>query len=124
VRRDEGSGERVAWLGWGEGKGKGVQQLTCYQFALTLTAQATALVPRGHAALRDQIERATASVPLNTAIARGSLLESGAAIDLIQARGLATAAECEQARALRTRVGQMLNGLIRAMERRAGRRVH
>jgi len=54
-------------------------------------------------------------------IARGSLLESGAAIDLIQARGLASEAECVRARVLCTRVGQMLNGLIRAMERRTGR---
>jgi four helix bundle protein len=54
------------------------------------------------------------------AIARGSLLESGAAIDLLGARRLASEAECSRAQGLCTRVGQMLDGLIRAMGRRSG----
>jgi hypothetical protein len=52
------------------------------------------------------------------AIARGSILEAGAAIDLVRARGLASEADCLRARKLCARVGQMLNGLVRAMERR------
>jgi four helix bundle protein len=116
----------------------GLESSDCYRLALELAALAASLVPRGHAALRDQLERASASGLLNLAeawgrwqvrekahhytIARGSVLESGAAIDLLRARGLASAADCERARVLCTRVGQMLNGLIRAMERRAGGR--
>jgi four helix bundle protein len=113
----------------------GLESFDCYRLAVEFAALAASLVPRGHAALRDQLERASTSVVLNIAegygrwqprekahfyaIARGSLFESGAAIDLIRARGLA-AAECEQARAICTRVGQLQNGLIRAMERRSG----
>jgi four helix bundle protein len=110
----------------------------CYRLAIEFAVLAAALVPRGHGALRDQLERASTSVALNLSegwgrwqardkvhfytIARGSLLESGAAIDLLRARGLANDADCGRARELCTRVGQMLNGLIRAMERRAGTR--
>jgi four helix bundle protein len=108
----------------------------CYRLAVEFAALAASLVPRGHAALRDQLERASASSLLNLseawgrcqvrekahhyAIARGSILESGAAIDLVRARGLASETDCLRARELCTRVGQMLSGLIRAMERRAG----
>jgi four helix bundle protein len=113
----------------------GLDRFDCYRLAVELAAVAATLVPRGHAALRDQLDRASSSVALNLAegwgrwqardkahfyaIARGSLLESGAAIDLLRARGLAREIQCEQARALYTRVGQMLNGLIRGVERRA-----
>jgi four helix bundle protein len=112
----------------------GLEGFDCYRLALEFAALAAALVPRGHASLRDQLDRAAASVVLNTAegwgywqarqkaqfytIARGSALESGAVIDLLRARGLASAADCERARVLCTRVAQMLGGLIRAMGRR------
>jgi four helix bundle protein len=115
----------------------GLDRFDCYRLAIELAALASDLVPRGHAALRDQLERASTSVALNLSegwgrsqarekahfysIARGSLLESQATIDLIQARGLAGGTPCDRTRALCTRVGQMLNGLIRAMERRTGR---
>ena len=114
----------------------GLESFDCYQLAIDLAALASTLVPRGHGALRDQLERASTSVVLNLSegwgywqapqkaqfytIARGSLLESGAAIDLLRARGLADEAECRRAQELCTRVGQMLDGLIRAMERRSG----
>ena len=113
-----------------------LETFDCYRLALAFATLAATLVPRGHAALRDQLERASTSVVLNLgegfgrwqardkahfyAIARGSLLESGAAIDLLRARRLVGEAVCARARELHTRVGQMLNGLIRAMERRAG----
>jgi four helix bundle protein len=116
----------------------GLEQFDCYRLAVQLATIAASLVPRGHAGLRDQLERASTSVVLNVAegwghwqkrskvqfytIARGSLLESGAAIDLLRARGLASEADCGRARELCTRVGQMLNGLIRAMEQRAARK--
>jgi four helix bundle protein len=120
------------------GSGGGLENFDCYRLAVEFAALAATLVPRGHAALKDQIERASTSVVLTLAegwgylqarqkthfytIARGSVLESGAAIDLVRARGLGSAADCERARELCTRVGQMLSGLIRAMERRAGGR--
>jgi four helix bundle protein len=109
----------------------GIENLDCYRLALELAALAAALVPRGHAALRDQLERARASALLTLAegwgrwqprqkvqfytIARGSVLESGAAIDLLRVRGLASAEDCQRARVLCTRVGQMLGGLIRTV---------
>jgi four helix bundle protein len=112
----------------------GLEGFDCYRLALEFAALAAALVPRGHASLRDQLDRAAASVVLNLSegwgywqarqkaqfytIARGSALESGAVIDLLRARGLASAADCERARVLCTRVAQMLGGLIRAMGRR------
>jgi four helix bundle protein len=120
------------------GSGSGLESFDCYRLALELATIAAELVPRGHAALKDQIERATTSTVLNISegwgywqarqkahfytIARGSVLESGAAIDLLRARGLANAADCDRARVLCTRIGQMLGGLIRSVERRlAGR---
>jgi len=124
--------DRATTTGCGNGS---LEKVDCYRLAVELAAVVATLVPRGHASLRDQLERASTSVVLNLsegwgrwrarekaqfyAIARGSLLESRAAIDLIQARGLAGEAECGRARELCTRVGRMLNGLIRAMERRA-----
>jgi four helix bundle protein len=116
------------------GSGNGLDTSDCYRLAVEFAALAAGLVPRGHASLRDQLERASTSVLLNLAegwgycqarqkaqfytIARGSLLESGAAIDLLRARGLADEADCERARVLCTRIGQMLGGLIRSTERR------
>ena len=116
----------------------GLESSDCYRLAVEFAALAASLVPRGHASLRDQLERASASALLNLSeawgrwqvrekahhyeIARGSILESGAAIDLLRARGLASEAECGRARELCARVGQMLNGLIRAMKRRAAGR--
>jgi four helix bundle protein len=112
----------------------GLESFDCYRLAVVLAALVPGLVPRGHASLRDQLERASTSVVLNLSegwghsqarskvhlytIARGSLLESGAAIDLLRARGLADATDCEKARALCARVGQMLSGLIRSVEAR------
>ena len=126
--------DRVTTTGSSNGS---LETVDCYRLAVELAAVAATLVPRGHASLRDQLERASTSVALNLsegwgrwrarekaqfyAIARRSLLESMAAIDLIQARGLAGEAECGRARELCTRVGQLLNGLIRAMERRAAK---
>jgi len=114
--------------------GAGLDSFDCYRLAVEFAALAAGLVPRGHGALRDQLERASTSVALNLAegfgrwqlrdkvhfytIARGSVLESVAAIDLLRARGLASAADCDRARGLCTRVGQMLGGLIRSVERR------
>ncbi len=108
-----------------------VEQLDCYRLAIEFSRLATALVPRGHAALRDQLERATASVALNLAegwgrwqardkahfyqIGLGSTLESMAAIDLLLARGLAPESACARAKGIAARVARMLGGLIRSL---------
>jgi four helix bundle protein len=109
----------------------GVEQLDCYRLAIDLSRLATALVSRGHAALRDQLERSTSSAALNLAegwgrwqarekahfyqIALGSTLESVAAIDLLLARGLAAETACARAKGLAARVARMLGGLIRSL---------
>jgi len=79
------------------------QKLDVYQRAielLALTADLSAEVPRGHAALLDQLRRAATSIPLNIAeaagrtgkadaarayaIARGSAMECAAVLDALQ----------------------------------------
>jgi four helix bundle protein len=108
-----------------------LERLDCYRFALELAALAATLVPRGHASLKDQLERATTSGVLNLAegwgrfqprekshfytIARGSIMESAAVIDLLRARRLAGEDECVRARNMARRVAQMLGGLIRSV---------
>jgi four helix bundle protein len=112
----------------------GLEGFDCYRLAIEFAAVAVTLVPRGHAVLKDQIERASTSVILNISegwgywqarqkaqfytIARGSVLESGAVIDLLRVRGLASDADCDRARELCTRVEQMLSGLIRSVGKR------
>jgi four helix bundle protein len=108
-----------------------VERLDCYRLAIELSRLATTLVPRGHAALRDQLERASASVALNLSegwgrwqprekahfyqIALGSTLESVAVIDLLLARGLASESACAFAKGIAERVARMLGGLIRSV---------
>jgi four helix bundle protein len=53
------------------------------------------------------------------AIARGSALETAAALDVVAARGLADPAACAVARELAGRIARMLTALIRSVERRA-----
>jgi four helix bundle protein len=125
----QGQGE-----GWGSGEGKGVERLEGYRLALELAVVAPELVPRGHAALRDQIDRASASVVLTLAegwgrwqprekahyycISRGSAVEVRAGIDVIEVRGLASPQACASARVLADRVARILTGLSRSVERR------
>jgi len=49
----------------------GVASFDCYRLAVEFAALAASLVPRGHASLRDQLERASTSVALNLAEAFG-----------------------------------------------------
>lgn len=90
------------------------------------------LVPRrGHSALRDQLDRASASVLLNIAegcgrssrsdkaqfylIARGSAMESAAAVDVLLSRDLILPGTHRHARGLLIRVTQMLTRLVQRM---------
>lgn len=102
-------------------------RLDAYRVALEFAALA-ARVRVTPASLRDQIERASASIVLNLAegvgrcsgpdqahffaIARGSALECAAVLDLLYARGILAAPLHLEARCLLVRVVQMLSRLI------------
>jgi len=104
-----------------------VDRLDVYRAALDFAALASR-VRVTPASLRDQIERASASIVLNLAegvgrtswpdqahffaIARGSALECAAVLDLLNARGVLAASTHREARHLLVRVVQMLSRLI------------
>jgi four helix bundle protein len=99
-------------------------KLHCYQVALELHAQCSVLVSMLNRVVRDQLERASLSVILNTAeaggrrsrrdkarfyaIARGSATEVAALLDVLERRRLASPAAIVTARRLAIRVVQML----------------
>jgi four helix bundle protein len=103
-----------------------------YRIALEFQAIAGQLVPkRGHAELRDQLDRASISIVLNIAegcgrrsptdkgrfysMARGSATECAAILDLLGARGLLDDRLRNRARALLVRTVQMLTRLNATM---------
>ena len=99
-------------------------KLHCYQVALELHTQCSVLVAVLHRVVRDQLERASLSVLLNTAeaggrrsrkdkarhfaYARGSATEVAALLDVLDRRRLASPAAVRTARRLAIRVIQML----------------
>ena len=103
------------------------ERLVVYRVALEFHALAGACRLRGQAALRSQLDRASASIVLNIAegagrrlaadkarfygIARGSAMECAAAFDIIRLRGFAPLADCRAARTLLVRIVQMLSKL-------------
>ena len=86
------------------------------------------------AAAKDQLDRASTSIPLNIAegngkfsakdrarfleIARGSALECAAALDVLVARKLATPGDTEAAKENLVRIVQMLMGMLRRFSER------
>ena len=106
-------------------------KLAVYYVAVAFQAAAMRLLPKGHAVLRDQLERASLSIVLNIAegagrrsrrdkgrfytIARGSAMESLALIDVLIARQIATPGAAKDAKDLGIRVVQMLTKLQQAM---------
>ena len=86
------------------------------------------------AAAKDQLDRASTSIPLNIAegngkfstkdrarfleIARGSALECAACLDVLVARKLTTAAQIEEAKENLVRIVQMLMGLLKRFSER------
>jgi four helix bundle protein len=104
-----------------------VDRLDVYRAALDFAALASR-VRVTPASLRDQIERASASIVLNLAegvgrtsrpdqahffaIARGSALECAAVLDLLRARGVLAIDVHREGRALLVRVVQMLSRLM------------
>ena len=107
------------------------ERLDVYRIALEFRVQAVALALNCDAVLRDQLRRASLSIPLNLAegsgrrsraqkrhyysIARGSAVECAAIIDVMRVQGLALSAECLQARALLVRIVQMLSKLDQSL---------
>ena len=108
------------------------EKLDVYQCALRFASLAFKIlehVPRGHAELSDQLRRATLSIPLNIAegagkptdkdrsrfhaIARGSAMECGAILDLLQLQALASPHAVAEAKALLVRVVAMLSKMCR-----------
>lgn len=106
------------------------ERLDAYRVALEFQGLAAGICRRrGLGALRDQLDRASVSVVLNIAegagrvapaqkaqfysIARGSAVESGAALDLLHLRGFMTPAEYRKMRTLLVRIVSMLMRLCR-----------
>jgi four helix bundle protein len=112
-------------------------RLDAYRVSLEFQQLAARLCRgKGLGALRDQLDRASVSICLNTAegagrtspaekrhffsIARGSATESGAALDLLLARGLVSPIDHRRGRALLVRIVSMLVGLMRRFARTEG----
>ena len=110
------------------------QRLDVYRVALEFQVLSATLLPRrGQSALRDQLDRASASIVLCIAegvgrssrpdkarfytIARGSATECAAIVDIAMARRLCAAATGGSARTLLIRIVQMLTKLISRMGR-------
>jgi four helix bundle protein len=96
---------------------------------LALAVRITTRIPRGQAELRDQLQRASTSIPLNIAeasgktrgpdrarfyaIARGSALESAAILDVLLLLEAVPAESVEDGKMLLTRVVSMLSKMCR-----------
>lgn len=109
------------------------EKLDVYQHSLQFVVWATALLETitTKAAVRDQLDRASTSMPLNIAegngrfsmkdrcrflgIAYGSALECAAALDVMAAKKLATAQAIEEGKAKLKNVVSMLVGLINSL---------
>ena len=109
------------------------EKLDVYRLAiefLGLAVRIMARMPRGQADLRDQLRRASTSIPLNIAeasgkrgssdraqshaIARGSALECAAILDVLAMLGLAPASAVEQGKRLLSRIVAMLSKMCRS----------
>jgi four helix bundle protein len=108
------------------------ERLDVYRCAIDFLAFAvriTTHMPRGNANLRDQLRRASSSIPLNIAeasgktgaadrahfhaIARGSALECAAILDVLLRFGALTAGDAEQGKGLLSRIVAMLSKMCR-----------
>jgi four helix bundle protein len=108
------------------------ERLDVYRCAIdfvALTSRITRRVPRGHAGLRDQLWRASTSVPLNIAeasgrtsapdrvhflvIARGSAFECAAIPDVLVRIAAVAPQDVDEAKTLLSRVVAMLTKMCR-----------
>jgi four helix bundle protein len=103
-------------------------RLDCYRVAPEFSTLAARLVPHGHRELRDQLTRASLSIPLNVAegcgrrsssdkarffaIARGRAMECAAIVDCLRLLGLVPIAKAKEASWLLVRIVQMLTKLM------------
>jgi four helix bundle protein len=113
------------------------EKLDVYREAIAFCAWAGELLNEiaAKAAAKDQLDRASTSIPLNIAegngkfsrkdrarfleIARGSALECAACLDVLVARKLATLERIEHAKENLARIVQMLMGMLRRFSERA-----
>ena len=109
------------------------EKLIAYQRSLQFVAWASQLMETlpARLAVRDQLDRASTSIPLNIAegnskhtapdrcryfdTARGSALECAACLDVLVARGKCTVEEIQPGKALLLEVVALLIGLIRRL---------
>jgi four helix bundle protein len=112
------------------------EKLDVYREAIAFCAWAGELLNAisAKAAAKDQLDRASTSIPLNIAegngkfsgkdrarfleIARGSALECAACLDVLVARKLATPDQVENAKENLARIVQMLMGMLRRFSER------
>jgi len=112
------------------------EKLDVYREAIAFCAWTGELLSSisAKAAAKDQLDRASTSIPLNIAegngkfstkdrarfleIARGSALECAAALDVLVARKLATLDQIESAKENLVRIVQMLMGMLRRFSER------
>lgn len=111
------------------------EKLDVYREAINFCGWAGTFIAgiSARAAAKDQLDRASTSIPLNIAegngkfssddrarffqIARGSALESAATLDVLVARKLATTEEILQPKESLVRIVEMLVGLLRRFSR-------
>ncbi len=107
------------------------EKLDVYREAIAFCGWTGELLPTitSRAAVKDQLDRASTSVPLNIAegngkfssrdrarfleIARGSALECAACLDVMVVRNLATEEQVESRKEQLSRIVQMLMGMLR-----------
>ena len=108
------------------------ERLDVYRLAIefvALMAPLLEILPRGNAALADQLKRASLSVPLNVAeaagkvsvpdrsrsyaMARGSAMECGAILDVCRALGILDEGSTRQGKVLLVRIVAMLTRMCR-----------
>jgi four helix bundle protein len=108
------------------------EKLDVYQVSIQFVSIAVALseqIPKGYAALADQLRRAAWSIPLNIAegvgkptvsdqarfhaIARGSAMECGAILDVVGVLQVSAPQELVRAKQLIVRVVEMLTKMCR-----------
>lgn len=110
------------------------ERLDCFQVAVEFHGLVPQLAEHAGRHLRDQLERASASITLNLcegaarraprekahffAIARGSAAESAAIVYLLRSRGVVAELDAKRSRALLVRVIAMLTKLEQKFRRR------
>jgi four helix bundle protein len=114
------------------------EKLSVYQASLRFVTSATELISRvkGKAAVKDQLDRASTSIPLNIAerngkfsipdrcrfldFARGSALECAACLDVLVAKNLINVSAVDPGKDQLVEIVAMLMGLMNSLASRVG----